>query len=258
MSRFVLAQRVSDTTEEKAALPVPAETKPIGRQRAREVVIERLRAWIIDGELQPGEVVKDSEIAATLGVSRTPVREALLHLEREGLIESQPGRWTRVAPLDASHPEKLYPVIIALETLSVQLAARNPEGLVEIEAAQQRFAAAVARFAETGQHDDARAVRAGDDAFHEAILRAASNEYLTEALLPLRTIARRFETWYFGRTPAIGAASVADHERILTALRAGDAEAAAKIMSANMGRSLAAIGQLQAQARDEEAGNGGP
>lgn len=227
-------------------MPVPAETKPIGRQRARELVVERLRAWIIDGDLAPGEVVKDSEIAATLGVSRTPVREALLHLEREGLIESQPGRWTRVAPLDSSHPELLYPVIIALEALSVELAARNPDSLAVIEEAQLHFAEAVVRFATTGQHDDARAVREGDDAFHEAIMQAAANSYLTDALLPLRTIARRFENWYFGRTPSTGAASVADHERILSALRAGNGAEAAEVMRANMSRSLAAIEQLHA------------
>jgi len=235
-------------------LPVPAETKPIGRQRARELVIERLRAWIIDGDLAPGEIVKDSEIAASLGVSRTPVREALLHLEREGLIESQPGRWTRVAPLDASHPELLYPVIIALETLSVQLAARNPDGLFAIEAAQRHFADAVARFAETAQPEDARAVREGDDAFHEAILRAANNDYLTDALLPLRTIARRFENWYFGRTPSTGAASVADHEHLLAALRDGNAIEAAELMRANMSRSLAAIGQLHASEGTRDTG----
>jgi DNA-binding GntR family transcriptional regulator len=186
--------------------------------------------------------VKDSEIAALLGVSRTPVREALLHLEREGLIESLPGRWTRVAPLDASHPEALYPVIIALEALSSSLAAAcGAEQLPAVEVANQRFAASVERFAVSHAPQDAREVRAADDGFHGAILQAANNPCLSDALLPRKVLARRFENWYFGSTPSIGAASVADHERIIAALRDGDAEGAAEETRRNWARSLAAL-----------------
>jgi DNA-binding GntR family transcriptional regulator len=223
-------------------MPVPAQIEPIGRQRARELVVERLRSWIVDCDFAPGEVIKDSEIAASLGVSRTPVREALLHLEREGLIESQPGRWTRVAPLDASHPERLYPVIIALEALSASLAAANPgEQLPTIEAANERFRAGVARFAASQSPVDAREVREADDAFHGAILLAADNPYLSDALLPRKVMARRFENWYFGSTPSIGDASIGDHERIIAALRAGDAEGAATETRRNWSRSVAAL-----------------
>lgn len=235
-------------------MPVPARIEPIGRQRAREIVVERLRTWIVDGQLAPGEVVKDSEIAATLGLSRTPVREALLHLEREGLIESLPGRWTRVAPLDASHPERLYPVIIALEALSSSLAARNPAAdLAEIEAAQRHFAESVARMARSGQLDDAHAVREADDAFHGAILRAADNPYLADALLPRKVLARRFENWYFGSAPTIGEASIQDHERIIAALRDGDADGAAEETRRNWARSVEALPQP-----DEHGPSAGP
>lgn len=227
---------------ERSAMPVPADIQPIGRQRAREIVVERLRTWIVDGDLAPGEVVKDSEIAASLGVSRTPVREALLHLEREGLIESLPGRWTRVAPLEAAHPERLYPVIIALEVLSSSLAAAScVEQLPAIEAAHQRFAASVQRFAISHAPEDAREVREADDAFHGAILQAADNPYLSDALLPRKVLARRFENWYFGSTPSIGAASIADHERIVAALREGDADGAAAETRRNWARSVAAL-----------------
>jgi DNA-binding GntR family transcriptional regulator len=223
-------------------MPVPVDIQPIGRQRAREIVAECLRAWIVDGDLAPGEIVKDNDIAAALGVSRTPVREALLHLEREGLIESLPGRWTRVAQLDASLSERLYPVIIVLEALSSSLAAANgAEHLPGIEAANQRFAVSVERYASTHAPEDAREVREADDAFHGAILRAADNPHLSDALLPRKVMARRFENWYFGNTPSIGAASIADHERIIAALRAGDAEGAAEQTRRNWARSLALL-----------------
>src|SRR6266849_9018855 len=66
---------------------------------AREAVYARLRDWILRGPLEPGEIIRDADIAQALGVSRTPVREALLRLEGDGLVETAPARWTRVAPL---------------------------------------------------------------------------------------------------------------------------------------------------------------
>jgi DNA-binding GntR family transcriptional regulator len=231
-------------------MPVPVNSAPIGRLRARELVVERLRAWIVDGELAPGEVVKDTEVATTLGVSRTPVREALLQLEREGLIESQPGRWTRVALLDARLAEQVYAVIVALEGLSAALAAERLAGdaaaqLAPIAAAQERFAAAVARYAATQAPDDLRAVRAADDGFHESVLRGADNGPLADALLPLRARARRFEIWYFGQAPTLNAASVAEHELVLDALRAGDATRAGDAMRHNFTRTVRAIAGVE-------------
>ena len=234
-------------------MPVPLEAEPIGRQRAREVVVERLREWIVYGVLAPGEVIRDSEIAGTLGVSRTPVREALLQLEREGLIESVPGRWTRVAPIDLSHAERLYPVLATLESLSARLAARlGREHMERIEAAQREFRRAVAKYAGSGDATAIAAIRQADDHFHGAILDAAGNAYLSDALAPLKVLARRFENRFFGNAPAFGTSLVEEHEELIAAVRSGDEDAAARIAQHNWEKSLDYFREIQTQ-RDGQA-----
>ncbi|WP_181408254.1 GntR family transcriptional regulator [Schumannella sp. 10F1B-5-1] len=92
-------------------MPVPSEatTSSAERHLLRDVVLERLRDAIMDGTLQPGESLNDKELQAWLGVSRTPIRDAINELTRRGLIEMEPNRYTRVASptqadaLDAMH-----------------------------------------------------------------------------------------------------------------------------------------------------------
>lgn len=229
-------------------MPVPREAEPIGRVRAREVVVDRLREWIVYGLLAPGEVIKDSEIAGSLGVSRTPVREALLQLEREGLVESVPGRWTRVVPIDLSHAEQLYPVLANLESLSAREAAgHSPAGLEQIEAAQREFAEAVGTFSHSGLPADVQEIRQADDRFHGAILDAAANPYLRDALTPLKVLARRFETRFFGGAPIIGSSLIDEHELLIAAIRAGDSDGAARIAQHNWEKTLDYFRQVQAE-----------
>jgi DNA-binding GntR family transcriptional regulator len=229
-------------------VPIPQEAQPIGRLRAREIVIDRLREWIVYGILAPGEVIKDSDIAETLGVSRTPVREALLQLEREGLIESVPGRWTRVAPIDLSHAERLYPVLATLESLSARLAAqRSPQGIARIAEAQSEFREAVARYTASGDPADVQEIRQADDRFHGAILKAADNAYLSDVLTPLKVLARRFEHRFFGGAPTAGESLAEEHESLVAALRAGDADEAAWIAQHNWEKTLDYFRDVQSQ-----------
>ncbi|WP_223693928.1 GntR family transcriptional regulator [Leifsonia poae] len=82
-------------------MPLPVkDTKPVERQLLRDVVYTRLYDGIIDGTLEPGETLLDEKLTAWLGVSRTPVREALMKLADIGLVEMAPNRYTRVAPID--------------------------------------------------------------------------------------------------------------------------------------------------------------
>lgn len=98
-------------------MPIPSEAQrePAKRTLLRDTVFERLRAAILDGTLQPGERLHDDEIEKWLGVSRTPVRDALNELSRAGLVEMAPNRYTRVAvPLEEE-------ALAALQTLGVIL-----------------------------------------------------------------------------------------------------------------------------------------
>src|SRR5262245_48159514 len=116
-------------------MPLPEPVSKLSRTLAREDAYDKLRAWIIDGTLKPQEGLNDREIGAALGVSRTPVREALRRLEDEGLVVTALNRWTRVAPLDLTRTVESYPIIEALEILALERAfpSLTPEDLRGLE-----------------------------------------------------------------------------------------------------------------------------
>src|SRR4051795_6717816 len=103
-------------------MPVPAETDKLDRDLLRERAYAPLRDAIVDGTLAPGERLRDQELCAWLGLSRTPVREALVRLEQDGLVETAPQRFTRVAPLDRRAARDAFPVVAALHALAAELA----------------------------------------------------------------------------------------------------------------------------------------
>ncbi len=108
-----------------AELAAP-ETGAPARRRASDLAYARLRAEIIDWTLEPGTPLSEIETAARLGVSRTPLREALSRLSAEGLVTSS-GRTSRVAPLSRRHIVELFELREALETQAARLAARRRE-----------------------------------------------------------------------------------------------------------------------------------
>jgi DNA-binding GntR family transcriptional regulator len=188
-----------------------------------------LRAWIIDGTLTSCEVLRDADLAQAFGISRTPVREALLHLEHEGLVESQPGRWTRVTALDPELLTNLFPVWAELEALVARLAASrigSTTGTASVEDAAREYAAAVdAMLVEPGEAHR-RVARAADADFHAALLDAAGNPVLASTLAPLRLTVRRFDA-ACPMPVTLGADSVDQHGGIVAAILAGDPETAA-------------------------------
>jgi DNA-binding GntR family transcriptional regulator len=209
-------------------MPVPVVAEPISRVPTRETVAGTLRAWIVDGTLAPEEVLRDADIARAFGISRTPVREALLHLEHEGLVESQPGRWTRVTPLDPTRLVNLFPVWTELEALVGRLAAAA--GSVPHETALEDAALAFATAVDAALTDPGtmrtRVVREADACFHDALLAAAHNPLLTGTLIPLRLTVRRYEI-ACPRAFVPDAEAVDDHAAILAAIQTGDGDAAA-------------------------------
>src|SRR5579884_872618 len=112
----------------------------------RERVYATLRDAIVSGELAPGARLRDQELAGSLGVSRTPVREALQRLEDEGLVETSPRASTRVAPLDARAARDAFPVVAALHALATRYAVRRltPADIARMRAANERLARLIA------------------------------------------------------------------------------------------------------------------
>src|SRR5919198_355630 len=102
-------------------MPVPEERAETARTLLRDQAYVRLRDAILDGTLEPGEQLRDAELAEWLGLSRTPIREALARLEGYGLVETSPNRYTRVAPLSGRDARDAFSVVAALHALAAVL-----------------------------------------------------------------------------------------------------------------------------------------
>jgi len=205
----------------------------VPRRLLRDQAYLVLRDAIVSGVLAPGEQLRDGELAARVGLSRTPVREALARLTDEGLVESKPHAYTRVTPLDRRECRDAYVVVRALQELAVREAVPRlaPAALDAMRTANQRFAAAL-------DAADVDAALAADDEFHGALLTASGNRALFLAIERLLPQIRRLERLRFGSLP--GRRSVRDHDEITAACEAGDVERAVALTRANW----ATLGEL--------------
>ncbi|ORV82337.1 GntR family transcriptional regulator [Mycolicibacterium iranicum] len=201
-------------------MPVPVASSPEGRQLLRDSVFVRIRDAIIDGTLEPGERLLDNELSAWLGVSRTPIREALARLDAAGLVETKPGRYTIVSPIDPRTLADAQAVTAAMNELAVRTAVPRltQDDLTDMRAANNTFAAAL-------HAGDVVAAVAADDAFHRIPVDRAGNMAIRTVLEQYTPVLRRVERIRFASLS--GRDSVAQHARIIAAAEAGDAEAAA-------------------------------
>lgn len=203
-------------------MPVPQSDVAIDRTLLRDDVFRRLRDAITDGTLAPGEQLKDLELAGWLGVSRTPVREALLRLADAGLVEAKPGRSTTVSTLDVRAEREARDVVAAMHELAVREAVdrltRND--LKAMRDANRRFATAL----KVGDLD--AALRA-DDELHAVPVTVAANRAAVAVLDQFTPVVRRAERLRF--TTLGGRASIARHNELIRLCAKGDAEAAAQV-----------------------------
>ena len=203
-------------------MPVPTSPSPLRPSLLRESVHDRLRDAIVDGTLAPGEVVRDTELAAWLGVSRTPVREALLRLGDTGLVRSAPGRSTVVAEIDLAEVRGAHAVVVAMHRLAVAEAVARLTGgdLDRMREANERFAAAI----DAGDTD---AALSADDDFHRVAVEASGNRALATVLDQFTPVVRRLERRRFASHA--GTESVELHARLVEACAGGDERAAADV-----------------------------
>ena len=203
-------------------MPIPTEAAPVRPALLRDTVHARLRDAIVDGTLAPGEVLRDHELATWLGVSRTPVREALLRLGESGLVRAAPGRSTVVSDIDVSEVRAAQKVVAMMHRLAVAeaVAALCAADLVEMREANERFARAIAE-------RDTDAALAADDEFHAVPVRVSGNRALSTVLDQFSPVVRRLERTRF--ESLAGPDSVALHAFLVDACEAGDAESAADI-----------------------------
>ncbi|MFZ6745611.1 GntR family transcriptional regulator [Undibacterium sp. JH2W] len=208
-------------------MPIPASTAPLTRSLAREEVYRSLKHWIVELQLAPGEILRDHELALQLGVSRTPVREALRQLEDEGLVLTSFHKWTKVAPSNLADIAQLYPVVAALEAAALELALPRMT-----EADLQALDACNAALAQAIAAQDQQLATSLDAQFHAIIIRASQNLEIEKMLAGLRPRIRRIELAHFG-DQRMAPQSVEEHAAIIAALRAGDGQVAALLIKQN-------------------------
>jgi DNA-binding GntR family transcriptional regulator len=186
------------------------------REQVKEVLLER----ILRGELMPGDALVETRIATELGTSQAPVREALRDLELLRLVESQPFRSSRVREVTDDDLLDVFPVRAALEELAARLAARRCGG--NVAALEAEFEGML----RAGERSDAKLQLHHDLGFHRALVTAAGNEALRSAWLGLGVeVPTAFGVFWTYFDPMD---LVEFHRPILEAVRAGDAQRAAR------------------------------
>jgi DNA-binding GntR family transcriptional regulator len=203
-------------------MPIPQSDASIDRSLLRDDVFRRLRDAITDGTLAPGEQLRDLELAAWLGVSRTPVREALLRLADAGLVEAKPGRSTTVSTLDVRAEREARDVVAAMHELAVREAVSRMTraDLKAMRDANRRFAAAL-------KAGDLDAALRADDELHAVPVKLAANRAAGVVLDQFTPVVRRAERLRF--TTLGGRASIARHQELIRLCAEGDTDGAARI-----------------------------
>lgn len=188
------------------------------RDRAYHV----LRDAIISGELAPGEVIRDVELAGRVGLSRTPVREALARLSDDGLVESKPHAWTRVTPLVHRDVRDALVVVRAMHELAVRLAVPRMS-----ERDHRRMRAANRRFGQALERGDIQGALDADDEVHGVPIAALGNRAIAATIERQLPLIRRLERLRFGSL--LGRRSIVWHDQLIDACADRDVDTAVAI-----------------------------
>ncbi|MET0450873.1 MAG: GntR family transcriptional regulator [Mycobacterium sp.] len=202
-------------------MPVPQRSAAPKRQLLRDDAFTAIRAAIVDGTLQPEERLVDAELSEWLGVSRTPIREALARLDAAGLVQTRPGRYTIVSPLDARSMTDAQAVVAAMHELAVREAVPllEPGHLAAMRTANERFAVAL-------RANDVEGAIASDDEFHGVAIGLCANAAVRSVLDQYTPLLRRMERTRF--SSSTGRSSVSQHAKIVDLAQHGDADGAAR------------------------------
>ncbi len=205
----------------------------IFRQPLRADVRRVLLSRLLSGEMEPGSRINEVQLASELGVSRTPLREALLHLEFEGFIESEQGKGFVVTQLDQKTAQDLHDLVGFLEAHAVRgLASLPPDELErilqELEKLNTRMGAAVAT---AGEPDPERLMELGD-AWHALLVGGHANAQLHEILALLKARLFRYTYHFVGRAHRVEG-TLDQHEEIVAVLRRGEFDHAAGLVKAH-------------------------
>lgn len=178
----------------------------IQRVPLRDLIHRSLLERILHGQFPPGSRIKDTELCEELSVSRTPVREALVRLVKEGFLENQVGRGFLVRPLTGEEVREIYPIIGALESLALRscnpLSKESLNRFEEITVEMQR------------PHDDFIRLIELDEEWHTVLLSGCTNRRLLEMVADLKSIVFRYE-YAFMQNLELVETSIDEHRGIV-------------------------------------------
>ncbi|MFD4373596.1 GntR family transcriptional regulator [Streptomyces sp. NPDC058486] len=208
----------------------PSAEQPVKQPPAAERVYSHVKRAVLDRRYEGGTLLTEGELAQAVGVSRTPVREALLKLEMEGLLKLYPKKGALVLAVSAQEIADVVETRLLVEEFAVRRAVPAPPALLtrleELLEEQQRQAGA----------GDLAEVAVTDRCFHAEIVRYAGNQILSRLYDQLRDRQLRMGVAVMQAHPDRVAQNIAEHAEILDRLRAGDAEGAAAAVRGHLGR----------------------
>ena len=201
----------------------------------RDVVFQTLRQAILRGELQPGERLMEIKLADKLGVSRTPVREAIRKLELEGLVLMIPRRGAEVAEITEKSLRDVLEVRGALEDLAMDLACDRitAEDIEKMKEAASDFATAL-------DSEDVTEIAEADVKFHDIIYFSTENQRLIQLLYNLREQMYRYRVEYLKRKE-VHETLIKEHAHIISCLEMRDKKAAKVAISEHIDNQMKAV-----------------
>lgn len=205
-----------------------SDIEPVDRESTASLIARQLREAIMYGSLPPGSQLGESELAARFEVSRGPLREAMQRLVSEGLLRSERHRGLFVIDLDADDVRDIYATRTAVERAALSLVLGGDR-----ESAAAQLAETVTAMATAARQQDPHALSEADLHFHEVLIAASGSRRLTRMARTLLIETRMCLSRLHG-TGQSAADRVAEHNRIIEAIRDGDETTALELLQSHM------------------------
>lgn len=211
-------------------MPIPQNYSAPIKLSAKDRAYNQIQEWIVDGTLVPNEKINDAQLANALGISRTPVREALQLLALQGLVAMKPGVSTYVTELEEGALGKILPPLSVLQALAAGTAAgmADKEDIKELQSYNRNFEKAI-------KQKDYFAALKQDEHFHGKIVKICDNTYLESSINVLQAHVRRL---FFKNEIILSKESVTEHNDIIEAIKNKDSNMASQIAQKNWQRSV--------------------
>lgn len=231
-----------------ATLEPTGLAQPSVHRKKPDIAYDYLREQVVNGSFAPGQRVTLAEMSAACGMSQMPVREAMLRLQREGLLESEPHKGMRVVELSLRDARELFAIRTELEGLAAHgaCAARDSALVADLQRINQRFIDALAAA-------DLPAMGVANSAFHQRIRQASGNVQLGRMLHDLWTGSQRYRMGY-KLIPGRAECTIDEHARMIAAIASGDPEQARGAARTHIQRAWADLASVFGGSQGADAG----